>query len=135
MSKTVDLGAGHTVARHHVPHALLAQFDEASAALSAAQASIRSSVQLVALQAPAAFSGSVSCTSQGQSGMTYNLSEVGGALFADERDVAIFTMLEFMGVPTVQPQSNLRAGLVFQDTAAGSFMRYDGATWAPVTLI
>lgn len=133
--RTIDLGNGKTVSRHHVPRAALTQFDEASAALSAAQASIRS-ISLIALQAPTAFSGSVGCTAIGQSGMNYVLGEVGGALLVDERDVATFTNLGFTGVPSVQPTSNLRAGLVFNDSAAGSFMRYDGAaSWAPITLI
>src|SRR6478609_8160402 len=103
----IDLGNGNTVARHHVPHAMLQQFDQASAALSAAQASIRSSVQMVALQAPAAFSGSLSCTAPGQSGTTYNLGEAGGALLVNERDVATFTKLGFTAVPSVQPISGL----------------------------
>jgi|SRR6185437_8351004 len=130
----IDLGGGQSIARHHIPHALLAQFDQAFAALSAAQTSIRSSVQLVALQAPAAFSGSISCTAPGQSGSNYNLGEVGGAISVNERDVSTFTKFGFTAVPSVQPQSGLRAGLAFYDTAAGTYMRCDGANWAPVTL-
>jgi hypothetical protein len=130
----LDLGNGHTIPRHHVPKAMLTQFDEASAALSAAQASIRL-ISLIAVQAPAAFSGTVQCSAMGQSGTTYNLSEVGGALLADERDVSTFTALGFTAVPSQQPTSGLRPGIVFFDTAANGYMRFDGAAWAPVTLI
>lgn len=132
--KTIDLGAGHSVPRHHVPPTMLAQYDQASAALSQAQASILSSVKLTALQAPATFSGSLSCTAPGQSGAVYNLNELGGALLVNERDLATFTALGFTAVPSVQPTSGLRAGLVFDDTAAGGYMRYSGADWAPVTI-
>lgn len=126
---TIDLGGGQTIARRHVPAAMLHQFDQASAALSAVQASIRSEVHLVPLQAPANFSGTVIC-----SGAIYNLGEVGGALLVNERDVATFTKLGFVAVPSVQPTSGLRAGIVFYDEPAKEYLRYDGANWAPIAL-
>jgi hypothetical protein len=131
---TIDLGAGQTVARRHVPAGMLHQFDQASAALSAVQRSIRSSVQLIAMQAPANFNGTIICGAPGQSSLSYNLPEVGGAMLVNARDVATFTNLGFVAVPTALPVSGLRAGIVYFDEPASEYLRYSGAGWAPITL-
>jgi hypothetical protein len=87
------------------------------------------------MQAPSDVSGEVGCTSVGQSGRTYTLSEVGGALLVDQRDVTMFSKLGFTDVPSgIAPTTGLRVGLVFLDTSLNEYMRYDGNSWAPVTL-
>lgn len=135
MTTMLDLGGGQSVPRHHLPKNMTSAFDQASAAFDQARASIRSWVKpLYALQAPADVSGRFSCNAVGQSGRIYDLSEPGGAMLVDERDVPIFTKQGFAAVPSQQPATNLRAGLVFQDTAANTFMRWTGTAWSPVTL-
>jgi hypothetical protein len=134
--RTVDLGNGQTVPRHHLPKTMSSSFDQASAAFEQVRASIRSWVQpLYALQAPVTVSGSVSCNAVGKTGRTYDLTEPGGAVLVDQRDVDVFTKLGFTSVPSgAAPTTGLRVGLVFLDTSLNEYMRYDGANWAPVTL-
>jgi hypothetical protein len=63
------------------------------------------------------------------------LSEPGGALLVDERDLAVCKKLEFVAVPRAAPPTLFpRVGLVFLDTATNEYRRYDGTNWAPVTL-
>jgi len=132
---TIDLGNGQTVQRRHLPKNMLHEFDEASAALGQSQANLQSWVKpLCAMQAAAEFSGEIICGAPGQTGLTYTLGEVGGALLVDQRDLAVFSKLGFTAVPSQQPTANLRAGLVFLDTATGQYLRWNGAAWAPVTL-
>jgi hypothetical protein len=96
MTTTIDLGGGQSVPRHHLPKSMTANFDQASNALNQALASIRSWIRpLHGLQASVSVSGSVSCNAIGQSGRTYDLTEPGGALFVDERDLPTFTSLKF----------------------------------------
>jgi hypothetical protein len=40
----------------------------------------------------------------------------------------------FAPVPQQQPTMGLRVGLTFFDSAANQYFRFDGSTWAPVTL-
>jgi hypothetical protein len=132
----IDVGNGQTVPRHHVPKAMAVAFDQASGALREAQANIRSWVRQVSpMQAPAGFSGDVICNSVGQTGRVYTLSEQGGALLVDPRDVPVFTGMGFTPVPSgPAPTTGLRPGLVFMDTSLNEYMRFDGSAWAPVTL-
>jgi hypothetical protein len=134
-NNTIDLGDGHTALRHHIPREKMHELDQATAALKQAQSNLRSWVRpLSAMQGAADSNGTFSCTSPGQSGLTYSLSEVGGALLVDARDVATFLKWNFSAVPTQQPTSGLRVGLVFLDSATGQYLRFDGVEWAPVIL-
>lgn len=133
--KTIDIGGGQAVQRHDLLKNMLRDYDDASAAMSQTQASIRSWLKpLFAMQAAANFSGEVNCTAVGQSGRTYTLPEIGGALLVDQRDVPVFSKLGFTDVPSGSAPTGLRVGLVFLDTSLNEYMRYDGNAWAPVTL-
>jgi len=131
---TIDLGGGVSVHRRHLPTTLLREFDAAASAFSETQAAVRSWVKpLLPMQAPADFSGGLTCNALGQSGLTYSLAEVGGALLVDQRDVAALTALGFSPVPSQQP-TNPRVGWVFLDAATGDYLRWTGTAWAVVTL-
>jgi hypothetical protein len=131
---SIDIGNGQTVQRHHLPGNLLRELDEASATFSKVQASVRAWIKtLLAMQAPANFSGVIDCRAVGQSGRTYGLSEVGGALLVDQRDTSTFSKIGFTYPPGTQPTSP-RVGLVFLDTATGEYLRWNGSAWAPITL-
>jgi hypothetical protein len=88
----------------------------------------------IAMQAPTNLSGQIICNAPTQSGISYNLSEPGGALLVEQPDVAEFETLGATPVPSVQPTINLRAGLVFWDEAANEYLRFNGTNWAPITL-
>ena len=134
--KTIDIGNGQSVQRHRLPKSMLRDFDTTSAALSQVQASIRAWVQsLLAMQAPTNFSGDMMCTAAHQSGRVYTVPEVGGALLVDQRDVATFANIGFTAVPSGSaPTTGLRPGLLFLDTSLNEYMRWDGTSWAAVTL-
>ena len=134
--KTIDIGNGQSVQRHRLPKSMLRDFDTTAAALSQVQAGIRAWVQsLLAMQAPADFSGDIMCTAVTQSGRTYTVPEVGGALLVDQRDVATFANIGFTAVPSGSaPTTGLRPGFVFLDTSLNEYMRYNGNAWAAVTL-
>ena len=133
--KTIDIGNGQSVPRHHLPKDMSAAFDQAQAAFVQAQASIRSWVKpLYPMQAPAAASGTIICNAVRETGRTYNLPEPGGALLVDQRDMSVFSSMGFMPVPSGTAPANPRVGLVFMDTQLNEYQRWDGAKWAPVTL-
>jgi hypothetical protein len=112
----IDLGNGQTVQRHHLPSNLLHEFDEASATFSKVQANVHSWIKsLLPMQAPANFSGTIDCRAVGQSGRTYALSEVGGALLVDQRDLSTFGRLGFTSPSSQQPTN-------------------PSSAWAPITL-
>jgi hypothetical protein len=132
---TIDLGNGQTAQRHRLPKSMLRDFDDTSA-LGQVQAGIRAWVKsLLAMQAPANFSGDIICTAVTQSGRTYTVPELGGAVLVDQRDVATFVNIGFTTVPSgTAPTTGLRPGLLFLDTSLNEYMRWDGTSWAPVTL-
>ena len=137
----IDLGNGQSVDRSHVPATMLTAYDQATTALAAAQSNILGWIKpLIALQAPIAFTGSFHCNSVGQSGRVYYVPEPGGALLVDSRDVLVFMNLKPVGFTmvqsgtTAQRPASPRAGLAFNDTTVGSYVRWDGATWNAVTL-
>jgi hypothetical protein len=141
MPTIIDLGAGQTVDRSHVPSHMLTAFDQATAALSAAQSAILGWIKpLLPLQAPANYTGSIHCNSVGQSGRVYYVPEPGGALLVDTRDLSTFMNLKPVGFTSVasgttaQRPASPRMGLAFNDTTLGAFVRWDGAAWNPVTL-
>jgi hypothetical protein len=137
MTTNIDLGGGQSVPRHHLPKAMAAALDQASATLGQTQADIRAWVRpLLAMQAPANFSGEIGCTSApGLTGRTYALSEAGGAVMVDSRDVPVFAKLGFVAVPSgIAPTTGLRVGLVFMDPSLNEYQRWGGSAWAPVTL-
>jgi hypothetical protein len=133
---TIDIGNGKTAQRHHLTKAVLGEFDQATAALSQAQANVRAWVRpLLAMQTAAGFSGDVSCNAPNQSGRTYTLSEIGGAMLVDERDLGAFSKIGATAVLSGSaPSTGLRSGLVILDASVNELMRFDGSTWAPVAL-
>lgn len=132
---TIDLGNGRTAQRHHLDAGLLHIFDETSKHLDWVRGKLRDWIKpLYPMQAPAGFSGDVICNIASQSGRTYSLGEVGGAVLIDQRDVPTFANFGFTDVPSQQPTAGLRVGLVFLDAATGDYLRYDGNAWAAVTL-
>jgi len=138
---TIDLGSGQTIDRARVPAHMLKSYDQANAAVTSATSDIRNWAKpLTAMQAPATFSGQIHCNAVGLSGYVYNLPETGGAILVDQRDLPFFTntKMNFTAVPSGntagRPATGLRVGLVYNDTQVGSYVRWDGAAWNPVTL-
>jgi hypothetical protein len=140
----LDIGNGQFIESGRVPSHLLSALNQATVALASAQSAIRNWAKpLMIMQAPVNFAGGmVHCngfTQKGvqQSGYTYNLGEVGGAVAVDPRDSEAFVKLGFTVAPsgpTASRPASPRVGLCYQDTDVGSTMRWTGTSWVAVTL-